>query len=104
VGGAGLEGSRRGAVLQGTFDRYWSEFAARANGTRKWNDYTPYEWRTVGAFTRLGQRDRAQAAIDFFFASGARPPGWNQWAEVVCRPQRQIRFIADTPHPCAASA
>ena len=90
-------------LLRGTFDRYWQEFAARADGSRAWQDYTPYEWRTVGAFVRLGQRARAQAAIDFFFASGARPLGWNQWAEVVDRDLRKPRFIGDMPHAWVAS-
>jgi len=90
-------------LLHGTFDRYWSEFAARAEGSRTWQDYTPYEWRTVGAFVRLGQRERALAAIDFFFATGARPLGWNQWAEVVDREPRKPRFIGDMPHAWVAS-
>ena len=90
-------------LLQGTFERYWKEFQTRADGSRTWKDYTPYEWRTVGAFTRMGWRDRAQAAIDFFFRSGARPPAWNQWAEVVGNDPREIRFIGDMPHIWVAS-
>ena len=90
-------------LLRGTFDRYWREFSARADGSRAWQDYTPYEWRTVGAFVRLGQRERAQGAIDFFYATGARPPGWNQWAEVVDRDVRKPRFIGDMPHAWVAS-
>ncbi len=90
-------------LLHGTFERYWKDFEARAAGRREWKDYTPYEWRTVGAFVRLGWRDRAQAAIDFFFASGARPLAWNQWAEVVGHDVREIRFIGDMPHIWVAS-
>jgi hypothetical protein len=90
-------------LLHNTFERYWHDFAARADGTRSWNDYTPYEWRTVGSFVRLGQRERAQAAIDFFFTSGARPPAWNQWAEVVGHDAREPRFIGDMPHAWVAS-
>ena len=30
------------------------------DGTRAWDAYTPYEWRTLGTFVRLGWRDRAQ--------------------------------------------
>lgn len=89
-------------LLHDTFERYWQGFVARSNsGT--WVDYTPYEWRTVGSFVRLGWRDRAQSAIDFFFRTGARPSGWNQWAEVVGRDPRQIRFIGDMPHGWVAS-
>jgi hypothetical protein len=91
------------ALIQRTFERYWKDFESRANGTRAWKDYTPYEWRTVGSFVRLGWRDRAQAAIDFFFRSGARPRAWNQWAEVVGNDAREIRFIGDMPHIWVAS-
>jgi F5/8 type C domain/Carbohydrate binding domain (family 11) len=90
-------------LIHGTFDRYWRDFESRADGTRIWKDYTPYEWRTVGSFVRLGWRDRAQAAIDFFFRSGARPRAWNQWAEVVGNDAREIRFIGDMPHIWVAS-
>jgi hypothetical protein len=90
-------------LLRNTFERYWRNFAARASGGESWNDYTPYEWRTVSTFVRLGQRDRAQAAIDFFFTSGVRPPEWNQWAEVVRRDPRQSGFIGDMPHAWVAS-
>lgn len=100
---AGQQQALPQGLLYGTFERYWREFAARANGSREWKDYTPYEWRTVGSFVRLGQRERAQAAIDFFFASGARPPAWKQWAEVVGRDAREIRFIGDMPHAWVAS-
>ena len=91
------------ALIHATFERYWKEFDARAKGERAWKDYTPYEWRTVGSFVRLGWRDRAQAAIDFFFRSGARPRAWNQWAEVVGNDPREIRFIGDMPHIWVAS-
>jgi hypothetical protein len=67
-----------------------------------WDDYTPYELRTVGTFVRLGWRQRAQELLDFFFAS-QRPPGWNQWAEVVGRELRQPRFVGDMPHGWVAS-
>jgi len=90
-------------LLRATFERYWREFDARSAGEKAWNDYTPYEWRSVGAFVRLGWRERAQAAIKFLFESGARPAGWNQWAEVVGHDARQIRFIGDMPHGWVAS-
>lgn len=90
-------------LLHATFERYWKDFQTRADGSRPWKDYTPYEWRTVGTFARLGWRDRAQSAIDFFFRSGARPLAWNQWAEVVGHDPREIRFIGDMPHIWVAS-
>ena len=91
------------ALLDVTFQRYWRAFEQRAQGTKTWNDYTPYEWRNVGAFVRLGWRARALAALGFFFDSGARPRAWNQWAEVVGREPRTIRFIGDMPHAWVAS-
>ncbi|HET7063115.1 MAG TPA: hypothetical protein VFI49_02490, partial [Rudaea sp.] len=84
-------------------ERYWRGFVERSDGVKPWEDYTPYEWRTVGSFVRLGWRERAQAAIDFFFASGARPLAWNQWAEVVGHDPRKPRFVGDMPHGWVAS-
>lgn len=84
-------------LLHNTFERYWREFVARRDGTREWKDYTPYELRTVGTFVRLGWRDRAHEALDFFFKD-RQPPAWNQWAEVVSRTPRKPFFVGDLPH------
>ena len=89
-------------MLEATFERYWSEFQTRAAGTREWKDYTPYETRTIGSFVRLGWRDRIDPLLAFFM-SGRRPAAWNQWAEVVGRDPREIRFIGDMPHAWVAS-
>ncbi|MEO5626096.1 MAG: coagulation factor 5/8 type domain-containing protein, partial [Dokdonella sp.] len=88
-------------LLRNTFERYWQEFIARRDGGQ-WKDYTPYEWRTVGTFVRLGWRARALQAIDFFMRD-RRPAGWNQWAEVVGRDARESRFVGDMPHGWVAS-
>ena len=90
------------ALLQGTFERYWREFVARRDGRREWSAYTPYELRTIGTFVRLGWRDRAQQALDFFFRD-QQPPAWNQWAEVVSRTPRKPFFLGDLPHAWVAS-
>lgn len=89
-------------LLHDTFARYWRESEARMGGCRDWSDYTPYEWRNVGAFARLGWRDRIPAMLDFFFDS-VRPQGWNGWAEVVGRDARKPRFLGDLPHAWVAS-
>jgi hypothetical protein len=89
-------------LLLATFERYWRAFVARRDGETLWEDYTPYELRTVGTFVRLSWRQRAQELLDFFFAD-QRPPGWNQWAEVVGREQRKPRFVGDMPHGWVAS-
>ncbi len=89
-------------MLRATFERYWREFQARAAGTKAWKDYTPYETRALGSFVRLGWRDRIDGLLAFFIAD-RRPAGWNQWAEVVGRDVREIRFIGDMPHAWVAS-
>jgi hypothetical protein len=85
------------ALLRNTFERYWRQFVERRDGRRDWKDYTPYELRTIGSFVRLGWRDRAQQALDFFFAD-QQPRGWNQWAEVVSHTPRKPFFVGDLPH------
>jgi hypothetical protein len=89
-------------MLNATFQRYWAEFQARASGRKAYKDYTPYETRAIGSFVRLGWRDRIDGLIDFFMKD-RRPAGWNQWAEVVGRDPREIRFIGDMPHAWVAS-
>ena len=89
-------------LLRATFERYWLEMNARAQGQRAWKDYTPYELRTVGALTRLGWPDRAHAMLRFFF-NDQRPRGWNQWAEVVLPDIREPRFLGDMPHAWVSS-
>ena len=88
-------------ALRGTFERYWSEFVRRRDGAA-WEDYTPYEIRNVGAFVRLGWRDRAHELLPFFFDS-RRPAAWNGWAEGVGREPRKVRFIGDMPHAWVGS-
>lgn len=89
-------------LLHDTFERYWRESETRADGSRDWTDYTPYEWRNIGVFARLGWRERIPAMLDFFF-DGVRPQGWNGWAEVVGRDARKPRFLGDLPHAWVAS-
>ncbi|MEO8924751.1 MAG: hypothetical protein ABI330_18335, partial [Caldimonas sp.] len=53
-------------------------------------------------FVRLDERERALAALTYFYAD-RRPAGWNQWAEVVLRNPREPRFLGDMPHGWVAS-
>ncbi|NLA68913.1 MAG: coagulation factor 5/8 type domain-containing protein [Gammaproteobacteria bacterium] len=85
-----------------TFERYWCEFVDRRDGRRGWTAYTPYEWRNVGAFVRLGWRARAAEAAAWFMDDRAPPP-WNQWAEVVTPTPRAPFFLGDLPHAWVAS-
>ncbi|MEO8160055.1 MAG: coagulation factor 5/8 type domain-containing protein, partial [Arenimonas sp.] len=89
-------------LLQKGFERYWNQSQERADGSRAWKDYTPYELRTVGTFVRLGQPGRAQAMLEFFF-KGQQPEGWRQWAEVVSSSPRKPFFLGDIPHAWVAS-
>jgi len=89
-------------LLDATFDRYWREFRQRETGQREWKDYTPYEWRNVSAFVRLGWRERAWDAVQYFMDDRA-PRAWNQWAEVVSRTPRKPFFLGDLPHAWVAS-
>lgn len=90
------------ALLDRTFERYWDGFVERRDGKREWDDYTPYELRTIASFVRLGWRDRVGQLLAFFFAD-RRPAAWNQWAEVVGRDPRKPRFVGDMPHAWIAS-
>lgn len=89
-------------VLAATWGRWWREFEQRRDGTRAWKDYTPYEWRNVGAMLRLGWRERAWSATRWLF-DARTPHAWNQWAEVVSRTPREPFFLGDLPHAWVAS-
>jgi hypothetical protein len=99
---AGAEGVVPRAVLEATWERYWRESLERIEGRRGWDAYTPYEWRSVSAFVRLGQPLRAQALAEFFMRD-RRPASWNQWGEVVVRQAREVRFLGDMPHAWISS-
>ena len=83
-------------AVERTFERYERFFASRQRNPT-WTAYTPYEIRNVGAFVRLGWRERAAAALDFFL-DDQRPPAWRQWPEVVWRDARTPHFLGDLPH------
>lgn len=94
----GEEGSRLPRrELERTFERYWESFRARRAGADGQEAYTPYEWRIVGTFVRLGWRERANELADALLAD-RRPAAWNQWPEVVWRDARAPKFIGDMPH------
>jgi hypothetical protein len=90
------------AALERTFQGYWDFFEKRRDGRETWEAFTPYEWRTVGAFVRLGWRDRAAQALEWFMKF-QRPPGWPQWPEVVWRDERAPHFLGDLPHTWVGS-
>ncbi|MBC8089665.1 MAG: coagulation factor 5/8 type domain-containing protein, partial [Phycisphaerae bacterium] len=91
-----------GEPLRTTFERYYASSRNRARPDSLWENYTPYEWRTVGAMLRLGMRDEAIDMIDQFMRD-RRPANWHQWAEVVWREPRNPKFIGDMPHTWVGS-
>src|SRR5262249_8570638 len=72
------EGVLPRAALERTFERYWEFFRDRRDGRAAWDAYTPYELRAIGAFVRLGWRERADSLLTFFL-EGQKPRGWRQW-------------------------
>ena len=89
------------AALARTFADYEALLEKRRQG-EAWDSYTPYELRNVGALMRLGRRDQALTALEFFL-NHRRPADWNHWAEVVWRDPRTPRFIGDMPHTWVGS-
>ncbi|MDZ7386414.1 MAG: discoidin domain-containing protein [candidate division KSB1 bacterium] len=88
--------------LHNTFERYYRFALDRRDGHRQWENYTPYELRSVGTFVYLNQRDRAHELLDFFMKD-RRPPGWNHWAEVVWRHPLAPKYVGDMPHTWVGS-
>jgi len=88
-------------ALERTFEKYWEFFRERRE-TNEWEAFTPYETRSIGAFVRLGWRERAAELVDYFLAY-RRPAGWAHWAEVVWREERAPKFIGDMPHTWVGS-
>jgi hypothetical protein len=90
-------------ALTRTFDIYWDHVRERRAQTGGADGYTPYELRNVGALVRLGQRTRALEILDELLAD-QRPPGWNEWQEIIWRDPKAPRFIGDMPHTWVGSS
>jgi hypothetical protein len=90
------------AAVRRTFERYWEFFAARRDGRAAWDDFTPYETRVIGSFVRLGSRERAGQALEFFLEHRL-PAGWRQWPEIAYRDPRTPRTLGDLPHTWVGS-
>jgi hypothetical protein len=88
-------------ALNRTFAKYYKNFVNRRDSAN-WDAYTPYEWRTVGVFVRMGEKKKAHEIADFFFKD-QRPKAWHQWAEVVYRDSLKTSFIGDMPHTWVGS-
>lgn len=94
-------------AVEATFEKYYQFTQDRISGKLKWEAYTPYEWRTVGAMIRLSFLDRKwrNRALDLaqFFFDDQRPQGWHHWAEVVWNNAETSKFIGDMPHTWVGS-
>ncbi len=88
-------------ALHNTFEKYYKFFSDRIS-TRNYVNYTPYETRVIGTFVQLGQKKRAEEALNFFMKD-RRPAGWNGWAEVVWRNPDTPKSIGDMPHTWVGS-
>ena len=91
-----LDDLPRDAVLA-TFDSAWQTLTRRIERPASWEVYTPYEWRDVGSFIRLGQPERAREYASWLMTT-RRPAEWNQWSEAIWRDPRAPKFIGDMPH------
>jgi hypothetical protein len=90
-------------ALTRTFERYYDDFTQRRTQSAESSAaYSPYEVRNVAVFVRLGQRQRALELLDYIIAD-QRPPGWNEWAEVVWHDPTAPNFIGDMPHTWVGS-
>jgi hypothetical protein len=85
------------AALARTYDEYMADFRARRSGAKEWDAYTPYELRNAEALVHLGRRDDALFVLREILGD-QRPPGWNQWGEIVWRDPEAPKFIGDMPH------
>jgi len=89
-------------ALARTFQKYYENFKSRRDSSATWDAYTPYEWRVVGTFVRMGDKRKAHEIADFFFQH-QRPQAWRHWAEVVWRDPLAPKFIGDMPHTWVGS-
>lgn len=88
-------------ALRNTFERYYRFFLDREK-KKDYVNYTPYETRIIGAFIQLGDKQRAEGALNFFMKD-RRPPAWNDWGEVVWRNPDTAGYVGDIPHTWVGS-
>jgi hypothetical protein len=88
-------------LVQNTFDRYYTDLTNRFS--EDWTGgFTPYEIRSVMAFVKLEQKERAKMLLDYML-SCRRPEAWNHLAEVVHSDPRLGVYIGDMPHTWVGS-
>ena len=90
------------APLHAMLATYLDGFHRKHSGQMPWNNYTAYEIRIIGAFTRLGKRDESNELLEFFLGD-QRPHAWNQWPEITWRDPRSPGHLGDVPHTWIAA-
>jgi hypothetical protein len=89
-------------ALARTYELYLDGFRRRRSGAMAWENYTPYEIRSIGALVHLGRRDEAHELLEFFLGD-RRPRAWNQWPEIAWRDPRAPGHLGDLPHTWIAA-
>jgi len=88
-------------LMKNTFARYYADMRTRL--APDWSgSFTPYEVRSIGAFTSLDQPRHAAELLDMILAF-RRPRAWNVLAEVVHSDLRLGSYIGDMPHTWVGS-
>jgi hypothetical protein len=90
------------AAVDWTFDKYLVDWRRKRTGELEWSNYTAYEVRIIGAFVRMGQREKALELLRFFL-SDQRPQPWNQWPEITWCDPSWPGHIGDVPHTWIAA-
>ena len=85
-------------LVVATFERYWDEFVARRDGRRAWEDYTPYEIRTVGTFVRPGVARPCPRASSVLPRRSPVPGGLEPVARVGRPRSKAAALRGDMPH------
>jgi hypothetical protein len=97
-----MDATPEGSVRR-TFERYVQFFVDRMQAEPStWKDYTPYEWRNVGALVMLGKRDEAWMVTKWLMADRL-PKGWNHFGEIVHSDRGKGAWIGDMPHTWVGS-
>lgn len=82
--------------LRSTFSGYYDELMRR-NSPEWTGAYTPYENRSILAFSELGWNDKAESLMNEMLED-RRPLNWLHWGEVVHADKRKGAYIGDMPH------
>lgn len=83
--------------LKYSIEKYLETLRERETGQWKNSNYTAYELRLVEPLLRLGKRQEAIKALNFYLRE-MRAPRWNQWPEITWLNPSLASGIGDMPH------